>query len=53
VIKLIIDGNEVRATVGETTFVPAGTIWSFDADSVYAEVYMLAAGEVLWELTMA
>jgi mannose-6-phosphate isomerase-like protein (cupin superfamily) len=35
VVKLVIDGSEVKTTVGETTFVPAGTKWTLEAESVY------------------
>jgi mannose-6-phosphate isomerase-like protein (cupin superfamily) len=44
VVKLVIDGSEVKTTVGETTFVPAGTKWTFEAVSVYARAYVFANG---------
>jgi mannose-6-phosphate isomerase-like protein (cupin superfamily) len=44
VLKLSIDGSEVKTTAGETTFVPAGTKWSFDAESVFARAYVFANG---------
>jgi hypothetical protein len=54
VLKLVIDGSEVKTSAGETTFVPAGTKWSFDAESVYARAYVFAngggVGEVLASL---
>jgi mannose-6-phosphate isomerase-like protein (cupin superfamily) len=50
VVKLIIDGSEVKTTVGETTFVPAGTKWSFEAESVYARAYVFANGGGIGEI---
>jgi hypothetical protein len=50
VIKLIVDGIEVKTTVGETAFVPAGTKWSFDVDSVYARAYVFANGGGIGEI---
>ena len=54
VMKIVIDGSEVMTTAGETTFVPAGTKWSFEAESVYARAYVFAngggVGEVLQSL---
>lgn len=44
VFKIHIDGNEVLASAGETTFVPAGTKWSFVAESLYAKAYIFANG---------
>lgn len=44
ILSLSIDGSEVKTTAGETTFVPAGTKWSFDAESVYARAYIFANG---------
>jgi hypothetical protein len=35
-------GIEVVTTVGETTFVPAGTKWSFESESVYSRAYIFA-----------
>jgi hypothetical protein len=49
-IKLIIDGTEATATAGETAFVPAGTAWEFDVQSVYAKVYMFANGGGIGEV---
>jgi len=40
----VIDGEAAVATAGETTFVPAGTTWSVEADSVYAKAYIFANG---------
>lgn len=50
VMKLTIDGSEVNTTVGETTFVPAGTSWSFEAESTYARVYVFANGGGVGEI---
>lgn len=50
VVKLVIDGSEVNTTVGETTFVPAGTKWSFEAGSVYARAYVFANGGGIGEI---
>jgi mannose-6-phosphate isomerase-like protein (cupin superfamily) len=50
VAKLVIDGHEVKTTVGETTFVPAGTKWSFEAESVYARAYVFANGGGIGEI---
>lgn len=50
VMKLTIDGSEAKTTVGETTFVPAGTSWSFEAESVYARVYVFANGGGVGEI---
>jgi mannose-6-phosphate isomerase-like protein (cupin superfamily) len=50
VVKLVIDGSEVKTTVGETTFVPAGTKWSFEAESTYARVYVFANGGGIGEV---
>ena len=50
VLKLVIDGSEVKTTAGETTFVPAGTKWSFDAASVYARAYVFANGGGMGEV---
>lgn len=50
VMKLTIDGGEVKTTVGETTFVPAGTNWSFEAESVYARAYVFANGGGVGEI---
>jgi hypothetical protein len=50
VMKLLIDGSEVKATVGETTFVPAGTKWSLEAESLYARVYVFANGGGIGEI---
>lgn len=50
IVKLNIDGSEVRTTVGETTFVPAGTKWSFEAGSVYARAYVFANGGGIGEV---
>jgi len=44
VVKLVIDGKEVKATVGETTFVPAGTQWTYAAESIYSRAYVFANG---------
>lgn len=50
VVKIVIDGSEVVTTVGETTFVPAGTSWSVNAESVYARVYVFANGGGVGEI---
>ena len=50
VIRLIVDGAEVKTTVGETAFIPAGTKWSFDVDSVYARAYVFANGGGIGEI---
>jgi glyoxylate utilization-related uncharacterized protein len=44
VVKLVIDGKEIKTTVGETTFVPAGTKWSYEAESAYSRAYIFANG---------
>ena len=44
VLKVVIDGNEVATTVREATFVPAGTKWSFESESVYSRAYIFANG---------
>ena len=50
VVKLVIDGSVVKTSVGETTFVPAGTKWSFEAESVYARAYVFANGGGIGEV---
>jgi mannose-6-phosphate isomerase-like protein (cupin superfamily) len=50
VMKVTIDGSEVKTTVGETTFVPAGTSWSFEVESTYARVYIFANGGGIGEI---
>jgi quercetin dioxygenase-like cupin family protein len=50
VVRLTIDGAEVKTIVGETTFVPAGTKWSFGFDSVYARTYVFANGGGVGEI---
>ncbi|CZR58096.1 related to dioxygenase [Phialocephala subalpina] len=50
VVKLGIDGSEVNTTVGETTFVPAGTKWTFEAGSTYARAYVFANGGGIGEI---
>jgi hypothetical protein len=50
VVKLIIDGSEVKTTVGETTFIPAGIKWSFEAESTYARAYVFANGGGIGEI---
>jgi mannose-6-phosphate isomerase-like protein (cupin superfamily) len=50
VMKLTIDGSEASTTVGETTFVPAGTSWTIEAASLYARVYVFANGGGLGEI---
>jgi hypothetical protein len=49
-VKLRIDGSEVKTTVGETTFVPAGTKWSLEAESMYARAYVFANGGGIGEV---
>ncbi|KAH8646049.1 RmlC-like cupin domain-containing protein [Tricladium varicosporioides] len=49
-LKLSIDGQEVKTTVGETTFVPAGTKWSFGVESSYARAYVFANGGGVGEI---
>jgi len=43
-LKFLINGTEVVAMAGETAFVPAGTIWSVEATSIYAKAYVFANG---------
>ncbi|TVY82325.1 Quercetin 2,3-dioxygenase [Lachnellula suecica] len=50
VLKLKIDGAEVSTTAGETTFVPAGTKWSFGVSSTYARAYVFANGGGIGEV---
>jgi mannose-6-phosphate isomerase-like protein (cupin superfamily) len=50
IVKLVIDGSEVKTTVGETTFVPAGTSWSFEAESTFARAYIFANGGGIGEI---
>jgi hypothetical protein len=54
VLTLVINGSEVKTSVGETTFVPAWTKWSFESESVYVRAYVFAngggVGEVLTSL---
>lgn len=50
VLKLVIDGSEVKTTAGETTFVPAGTKWRFDAESAWARAYVFANGGGIGEI---
>lgn len=50
VFKLVIDGSEVKTTAGETTFVPAGTKWRFDAESAWARAYVFANGGGIGEV---
>ncbi len=50
IVKLVIDGNEVKTTVGETTFVPAGIKLCFEAESVYARAYVFANGGGIGEI---
>ena len=50
VVKLVVDGSEVRTSAGETTFVPAGMKWSLDAESVYARTYIFANGGGIGEV---
>ncbi|KUJ15465.1 RmlC-like cupin [Mollisia scopiformis] len=50
VLRLSIDGSEVSTTAGETTFVPAGTKWSFEAGSGYARAYVFANGGGIGEV---
>lgn len=50
VVKLVIDGSEVKTSVFETTFVPAGTKWSFEAESPYARAYVFANGGGIGEI---
>jgi len=50
VLKVVIDGNEVATTVGEATFVPAGTKWSFESESVYSRAYIFANGGGIGEI---
>jgi hypothetical protein len=42
--KFLIDEVEALAIAGETTFVPAGTTWSVEAESHYAKAYLFANG---------
>jgi hypothetical protein len=50
VLKLVIDGAEVKTTAGETTFVPANTKWSFGVESSYARAYVFANGGGVGEI---
>jgi hypothetical protein len=50
VVKLVIDGSEVKTSVFETTFVPAGAKWSFEAESPYARAYVFANGGGIGEV---
>ena len=50
VLKLLIDGSDVKTTAGETTFVPAGTKWNFDMESAYARAYVFANGGGIGEV---
>jgi mannose-6-phosphate isomerase-like protein (cupin superfamily) len=50
VVKLVIDGSEVKTTAGETSFVPAGTKWRLEAESVYARAYLFANGGGIGEI---
>ena len=50
IVKLVIDGSEVKTTVGETTFVPAGTKWCFEAQTAYARAYVVANGGGIGEI---
>jgi quercetin dioxygenase-like cupin family protein len=53
ILGLAIDGVNLKTTPGETTFLPAGTKWSFDAGEVYAQVYVFANGGGLGEILTA
>jgi len=50
VVKLVIDGSEVKTTAGETSFVPAGTKWRLETESVYARAYVFANGGGIGEI---
>ena len=50
VLTLVINGSEVKTSVGETTFVPAGTKWSFESESVYVRAYVFANGGGVGEI---
>lgn len=50
VLKLTIDGAEVKTTTGATLFVPAGTKWTFDVDTSYAKAYVFANGGGIGEI---
>lgn len=43
-MKFVVDGVEIVALTGETTFVPAGTTFSFEAASSYFKGYFFANG---------
>lgn len=49
-VKLVIDGSEVKTTAGETSFVPAETKWRLEAESVYARAYVFANGGGIGEI---
>ena len=50
VLKLEVEGEEVKTTAGETTFVPAGAKWKLGFESVYARAYIFANGGGLGEV---
>jgi len=50
ILKLIVDGAEVKTTAGETTFIPAGTGWTFGVHSTYARAYVFANGGGVGEI---
>lgn len=52
-LKFVIDGVEAVATAGETTFLPAGTTWTVEAESVYAKGYVFANGGGYGEAAVA
>jgi mannose-6-phosphate isomerase-like protein (cupin superfamily) len=44
VMGIIIDGEVVKASAGETIFIPAGTGFKFVAESKFAKMYVFANG---------
>ncbi|RDW68334.1 hypothetical protein BP5796_08991 [Coleophoma crateriformis] len=50
VLKLTVDGSEVKTTASETSFVPAGSKWSLEVESPWARVYVFANGGGVGEI---
>lgn len=50
IMKVLIDGNEALAKAGETTFVPAGSSFTVEAESKYSRAYVFANGGGIGEI---
>ncbi|KAH8600725.1 RmlC-like cupin domain-containing protein [Bisporella sp. PMI_857] len=51
VVAVAISGEESKILPGETVFVPSGTGWKINAESVFAKVYIFANGGGLGEVS--